>query len=61
MKEYKKLTIKEKAELLDKLIRHAQNIDNNFYVIIKRNSPEVQEALKASKHFLNVVQKEAKL
>ena len=55
MKNYKELTNKQKIDLLDKLVNHAENIDSNSYVILNRNSIEVKEALEHSKYFLKIL------
>ena len=58
MKEYNKLTNKQKIDLIDKLILHAENIDKNILVIANPNSKLVLEAKLHSIYFLNIVKKE---
>ena len=55
MKNYKNLTEKQKAKLLDKLIYQAENIESNIFATLFPNLKLVKEGISHSKYFLEVV------
>lgn len=58
MTSYNELSIMDKARLLDKLVLHAENIENNFMVIINANGEAIKESIRTAKAFLRVVERE---
>lgn len=55
MTSYRDLSILDKARLLDQLVLHAENIDNNFMVVLNSESDYVKESVKNAKAFLRVI------
>ena len=57
---YEKLTIKDKALLLDKYVSHAKSIRSNIYTILNPDDAEVKTAILSAEHFLRTLDRELK-